>query len=618
MKTSGKPIVSMPPMSMEECKALQFEGLDFVYISGDAYVDHPSFGTAIIARVLQKNGYSVGIIAQPDWHNVDEFRRLGKPRLAFLVSSGNIDSMVNHYTASKRKRSEDAYTEGGKAGKRPDRAVIVYANRCKEAYSGVPVVIGGIEASLRRFAHYDYWDNKVRHSILYDACADLLLYGMGERSIVELADALDAGRPISEITDIRGSCYRTTQLLEGLEYELLPSYMDVARDKATYSKAFMMQFAEQDAIRGKRLVQQHEKGYLVANPPALPLSTREMDAVYALPFSRTPHPSYTGHIPALDEVEFSITSARGCFGGCNFCALTFHQGRVIQARSHDSIIREATHMTQSKRFKGYISDVGGPTANFRQPACKKQKTLGTCKDKQCIGYNKCKNLEVSHEDYIQLLNELKEIPRVKKVFVRSGVRYDYVMYDRSDEFLRTLIADHISGQLKIAPEHVSDNVLYYMNKPPHEMYERFMQRYTQLNKNQGIRQYTVPYLMSSHPGCRLEDAVQLTIFLKEHDMRPQQVQDFYPTPGTMSTCMYYTGMDPRTGERIYVPFTEQDKQMQRALMQYYLPQNFDLVRKALKLCNRDDLIGYDKNALVPPKRESNTRQKPIDKRRRNR
>lgn len=618
MKKNSKPLNNIPPMSMDECKALRLDGLDFVYICGDAYIDHPSFGSAIITRVLQHNGYSVGIIAQPDWHSVDDFRRLGKPRLAFLVSSGNLDSMVNHYTASKRKRTDDAYTEGGKAGKRPDRAVIVYANRCKEAYSGVPVIIGGLEASLRRFAHYDYWDNKVRHSILYDACADILLYGMGESSIVELADALDSGKPVSEITEIRGSCYRAAKLPEESEITLLPSYLEVAKDKSAYAKAFMMQYREQDAVLGKRLAQQHEKGYLIANPPALPLSTKQLDAVYDLPFTRRPHPNYKGHIPALDEVEFSITSARGCFGGCNFCALTFHQGRVIQPRSHESIIKEATQMTKSKRFSGYIHDVGGPTANFRKVACRKQKTAGVCKDKQCIGFKPCKNLEVSHTDYVELLEKLRQIPKVKKVFVRSGVRYDYVMYDHSDYFLKDLIAHHVSGQLKIAPEHISDTVLYYMNKPSHELYERFMQRYEQINKNLGLKQYAVPYLMSSHPGCRLEDAVQLAVYLKEHGMRPQQVQDFYPTPGTLSTCMYYTGMDPRTGEKIYVPFSEKDKQMQRALMQYFLPQNFDLVRKALELCNRGDLIGYDKNSLVPPKREREQRQKPIDKKRRTR
>lgn len=618
MKKNSKPINTLPPMSAEQSKALHPEGLDFVYICGDAYIDHPSFGAAIITRVLQHNGYSVGIIAQPDWHSVDEFRRLGKPRLAFLVSAGNLDSMVNHYSVAKHKRTEDAYSEGGKAGKRPDRAVIVYSNRCKEAYSGVPVIIGGLEASLRRFAHYDYWDNRVRHSILYDSCADLLLYGMGERSIVEMADALDSGKPIAEVTEIRGSCYRTTQLPEGLDGVMLPSYTETAKDKKTYAKAFMMQYREQDAVSGKRLIQPHEKGYLVANPPALPLSTKEMDEVYALPYTRLPHPIYKGHIPALDEVEFSLTSARGCFGGCNFCALTFHQGRVIQARSHESIIKEATEMTKSRRFAGYIHDVGGPTANFRRPACSKQKTAGVCKDLQCIGFKPCKNLQVSHADYIELLDELRRIPKVKKVFVRSGVRYDYVMYDRSDEFLKTLIANHISGQLKIAPEHVSDRVLYYMNKPPHALYERFMQRYDQINKNMGLKQYAVPYLMSSHPGCTLSDAVELAIYLKQHDMRPLQVQDFYPTPGTLSTCMYYTGIDPRTGESVYVPFSEQGKQMQRALMQYFLPRNFELVRKALKLCNRDDLIGFDKNALVPPKRESNPKQKPIDKSRRTR
>lgn len=593
----------MFPMTPADMKAANLSQLDFVYVTGDAFIDHPSFGVAIIARVLQDNGYTVGIIAQPDWHSADDFRRLGEPRLGYLVTSGNIDSMVNHYTVAKHQRSEDAYTPGGKAGKRPDRAVIVYANRCREAYRNVPIIIGGIEASLRRFAHYDYWDDRVRHSILYDACADILLYGMGENSIVEVANALRDGKNVREITDVRGSCYRVSTLDAVADYIELPSYQTVRQDKDAYAKAFMAESAEQDAIRGKRLVQAHEKGYLVANPPALPLTTAQLDHVYALPYTYLPHPSYKEHIPALDEVRFSITSARGCYGGCSFCALTFHQGRVIQARSHASILKEAERMTHERDFKGYIHDVGGPTANFRQPACEKQKTAGTCANRQCIGFSPCKNLRVSHSDYLELLQKLRALPGIKKVFVRSGIRYDYMMYDKDRSFFKELVAHHISGQLKVAPEHVSDRVLYYMNKPKHEVYERFAQAYAQMNKAAGKDQYVVPYLISSHPGCQISDAIELTQYLKKMNHHPEQVQDFYPTPGTLSTCMYYTGKDPRTMEPVYVPRSPEEKAMQRALMQWFLPRNFALVRKALQKADRDDLIGYEKECLVPPARE---------------
>lgn len=594
------PITHIPPMTRAELVQHGIEQLDFVYITGDAFIDHPSFGTAIIARVLQSRGYTVGIIAQPDWHSAEAFRALGRPRLAFLVSSGNIDSMVNHYSVAKHRRSEDAYSPGGKAGLRPDRAVIVYSNRCREAYPNVPIIIGGIEASLRRFAHYDYWDDRVRHSVLYDAGADLLSYGMGERSIVEIADHLAAGTPVKEIRSVRGTCFRVNsadELEEG--YVLLPSYTEVCASKKTYASAFMQQSGEQDAIRGKRLVQPHEKGCLVANPPALPLPQEELDAVYALPYTRKPHPIYHDHIPALDEVAFSVASVRGCFGGCSFCALTFHQGRVIQPRSHASIIDEVKRLTRDPDFKGYIHDVGGPTANFRQPACKKQLKSGTCREKQCIGYTPCKNLEVSHQDYLSLLRKLRALPKVKKVFIRSGVRYDYVMYDRDNTFLRELVEHHVSGQLKTAPEHVSDRVLRCMNKPSRELYERFEQRYMQLNKNRGKAQYIVPYLMSSHPGAELSDAIELAQFLKERNLRPQQVQDFYPTPGTLSTCMYYTGLDPRTMERVYVARSQEEKGMQRALMQYYLPKNFAVIRKALKQAGREDLIGSGRLCIVP-------------------
>ena len=597
------PIAEIPALTREELRLRGIEQPDFVYISGDAYVDHPSFGAAIIARVLQSRGYSVAMIAQPDWHSAEPFRAMGRPRLAFLVSSGNLDSMVNHYSVAKRRRTEDSYTPGGRAGSRPDRAVIVYANRCREAYPNVPIVIGGLEASLRRFAHYDYWDDRVRHSVLYDAGADLLLYGMGERSIVELADALDAGTPVREIRTISGSCYRVNSLEElSGDSVLLPSFMEVATDKKAYARAFSLQSAEQDAVTGRRLVQAHEKGFLVANPPQPPLSQAEMDAVYALPFTRKPHPVYREHIPALDEVAFSVTSSRGCFGGCSFCALTFHQGRVVQARSHGSILAEVRRLTQDPDFKGYIHDVGGPTANFRQPACKKQLTQGVCRDRQCIGYRPCGNLEVSHSDYTALLKKLRSLPGVKKVFVRSGVRYDYVMYDRDDAFLRELVAHHVSGQLKVAPEHVSERVLRCMNKPSHELYERFEQRYMALCRQKGREQYLVPYLMSSHPGAELSDAIELACFLKKKGIRPQQVQDFYPTPGTLSTCMYHTGLDPRSMQRVYVARTPEEKAMQRALMQYYLPKNFAVIRKALRRAGREDLIGAGRDCLVPPER----------------
>ena len=605
------------PTTAEELSARGIGQLDFVYIIGDAYVDHPSFGPAIISRVLESHGYTVGIISQPDWHSAEEFRRLGRPRLAFLISAGNIDSMVNHYTSAKKRRSSDAYTPGGEAGKRPDRATIVYANRVREAYRGVPVIIGGIEASLRRFAHYDYWDDKVRRSILSDSGADLLIYGMGERQIVEIADALAGGLPVEQITYVNGTCYMTNSLAQVYEYETIESYEAVARDKKAYASAFMAQYREQDAIRGKRLVQPHGDTFLVVNPPAAPLTTEELDAVYELPYARAPHPSYQKEIPALFEVKFSLTSCRGCFGACSFCALTFHQGRVISARSHASLLREAAILTQQPDFKGNIHDVGGPTANFRQPACKKQLKSGVCADRQCLGFEHCKNLMVDHGDYIALLEELSAVPGVKRVFVRSGIRYDYVMYDKSDAFLRALIKNHVSGQLKVAPEHVSDRVLRLMGKPASALYDRFVAKYMQLNRNLGKEQYIVPYFMSSHPGSDLDAAVELAEYLKRTGQRPEQVQDFYPTPGTLSTCMYYTGFDPRTGERVYVPKSASEKAMQRALMQYFMPQYRDLARKALEKAGREDLIGFGKHALVPPrmeKTETGAQEKRGDKR----
>jgi len=591
---------AFPPVSREEMRARGIDQLDFVFVSGDAYIDHPSFGAAIITRLLESRGYTVGIIAQPDWQGVEPFRVLGKPKLAYLISSGNIDSMVNHYSVSGSRRSTDAYTEEGIAGKRPDRATIVYANRCKQAYSGVPLIIGGIEASLRRFAHYDYWDNRVRHSILYDGCADILIYGMGERAIVQVADALKEGKPASEITNIPGTCVRISNADDIKGAVLLPSYTEVLKDKRKYCEAFNAQTREQDAVRGKHLLQPHEKGFVLCNPPARPLSTKELDEVYALPFTRKPHPMYRKHIPALDEVSFSVTSARGCFGNCNFCALTFHQGRVVTGRSHASILVEAEKMTWDPDFKGYIHDVGGPTANFRHPACEKQLKSGVCADRQCIGFTPCKQLDTSEDDYVALLRKMRELPRVKKVFVRSGVRYDYAMLDRDDTFLRELIEHHVSGQLKVAPEHVSDRVLKYMNKPPHAVYERFVQKYEAINKSLGMRQFLVPYLISSHPGSNIHDAIELALYLKQKNYRPEQVQDFYPTPGTASTCMYYTGLDPVTMQPVFVAKTREEKAMQRALMQCHIRKNWPLIRKALRSADREDLIGSGKNCLVPP------------------
>ncbi len=596
------------PMSMEELRARGVEQPDFVYITGDAYVDHPSFGTAIIARVLESRGYSVGVIAQPDWHGPEAFRALGRPRLAFLVSAGNMDSMVNHYTAAKKRRGEDAYTPGGEAGRRPDRAVIVYANRCREAYRGVPVLIGGIEASLRRFAHYDYWENKVRRSILSDSGADLLLYGMGERAIAEVAEALAGGLPPEQITYVPGTCFMTSSLELVYDYQLIESYEEVAADKKKYASAFLAQYREQDAMRGKRLVQPHGKGYLVANPPATPLSQEELDEVYGLPYTRAPHPSYHQPIPALSEVKFSLTSCRGCFGGCSFCALTFHQGRVVQARSHRSLLEEGALLARLPDFKGYIHDVGGPTADFRKPACKKQLKSGVCADRQCLGFERCPNLEADHADYTALLGELARLPGVKRVFVRSGIRYDYVMYDKSDEFLRALVKSHVSGRLKVAPEHVDDRVLRLMGKPPRALYDAFVARYARLNQKAGLEQFIVPYFMSSHPGSDLNAAVELALYLKRTGQRPEQVQDFYPTPGTLSTCMYYTGLDPRTMERVYVPKSAEEKAMQRALMQYFMPQYADLARKALRKAGREDLIGFGKDALLPPRDVSPARE----------
>ncbi len=598
------------PISKNDMKAQGIDRLDFIYVIGDAYVDHSSFGHAIISRILENAGYSVGIISQPDWHTCDAFKTLGEPRLAFLVSSGNIDPMVNHYTASKKLRSNDLYSPGGVMGKRPDRATVVYCNRIREAFGKkVPIIIGGIEASLRRFAHYDYWSDKVRRSILIDSGADLLIYGMGEHQIVEVADLLNCGTSISQIKNIAGTAYiedADAQLPEGSI--LIPSYDEVSSNKRLYANATAIQYEQQDAFRGMPIVQaDNEKKYVVQLPPSPPLTTAELDAVYGLPYEGTYHPSYKalGGVPAIREIEFSITSCRGCFGGCNFCTLAFHQGRTVVARSHDSIIREAEKLCKRPNFKGYIHDVGGPTANFRAPSCQKQLLNGVCKNRQCLFPTPCKNLEVSHADYLQLLRKLRKIKEVKKVFIRSGIRFDYLIEDKNEEFFHELCKHHISGQLRVAPEHISDNVLQYMGKPKNEVYEKFLRKFDVINKKSGKNQYVVPYLMSSHPGSTLRDAVKLAEYLHEKHINPEQVQDFYPTPGSISTCMYYTGLDPRTMKSVYVPKSYHEKQMQRALLQSSNPENYDLVFEALKKTNRLDLVGYGQACLIRPLKGDN-------------
>ncbi|MDA8213603.1 MAG: YgiQ family radical SAM protein [Clostridia bacterium] len=591
------------PVSREDMNLRGWHYLDILLITGDAYVDHPSFGAAIIGRLLESKGYKVGIIAQPNWQGTEDFKALGKPRLAVLITAGNLDSMVNHYTAAKKPRDKDAYSPGGRPGLRPDRATLVYAQRAREAFKDKPVIIGGIEASLRRFAHYDYWSNKVRRSVLVDSKADLLVYGMGERQVVEIADALKQGRTVGELTDIRGTAY-LRESPDGLQgCRIIPGYEEAAADKVKYAQAFMAQYEEQDPYRGKPIVQPHGDKYLVQNPPALPLSQKELDAVYSLPYRRTYHPIYSdaGGVPAIEEVEFSLTSQRGCFGSCSFCALTFHQGRIIQSRSHQSLMAEANQIVWLPNFKGYIHDVGGPTANFRNPACKKQLTRGACRDKQCLYPEPCPNIEVDHRDYVSLLRKLRQIPRVKKVFVRSGIRYDYLLADKSEEFLRELCQHHISGQLKVAPEHVSPRVLARMGKPGRKVFDRFVERYKSINKEIAKQQYLVPYFMSSHPGSTLRDAVELAEYIRDMGYNPEQVQDFIPTPGSLSTCMFYTGLDPRTMEKLHVPRTPKEKAMQRALLQYRNPKNYDLVHEALILAGREDLIGYGKHCLIKPK-----------------
>ncbi|MGI6184428.1 MAG: YgiQ family radical SAM protein [Candidatus Fimadaptatus sp.] len=586
------------PVTAQEMRARGWDEADFVYVSGDAYVDHPSFGHAIICRVLESAGYRVAMISQPDWQSEEDFKRFGAPRLGFMVSAGNIDSMVNHYTVAKRPRDRDSYSPGGEPDHRPDRATIVYCNMIRRAYPHVPIVIGGVEASLRRFAHYDYWDDRVRNSILVDSGADILSYGMGERCILEIARALEDGA--LDRRAIRGTCRMMRDIPKG--YIELPGVDEVRSDKRAYCEMYNLCAREQDPVRGRGLAQRHGDRYLVAHPPQMPLSTKELDRTFALPFTRRWHPMYDakGGIPALDEVKFSIMATRGCFGSCSFCALTFHQGRIVTARSHESVLDEARALTRMPDFKGYIHDVGGPTANFRRPACPKQLKSGTCPERQCLFPDICKAAQPDHSEFVKLLRDMRAIPGIKKVFIRSGLRYDWMLKDRDGTFLRELVEHHVSGQLKVAPEHVSPRVLAMMGKPGQPVFEEFARRYAELNRRMGKKQYLVCYFMSSHPGSELSDAVRLAEFLRDSDIRPEQVQDFYPTPGTLSTAMYYTGLDPRTMKPVYVPRSPHEKAMQRALMQYSVPGNADLVRQALRLAGRENLIGYDRKCLVRP------------------
>ena len=599
------------PVCRQDMTERQIEQMDFVYVIGDAYVDHPSFGHAIISRILDAHGYKVGIISQPDWKDEESIAIYGRPRLGFLISGGNMDSMVNHYYVSLKKRQTDAYTPGGIMGKRPDYATVVYGNLIRRKYKDVPVIIGGIEASLRRLAHYDYWSNSFKRSILLDSQADIISYGMGERSIVEIADALNSGIDIKDITYIPGTVYKTKDISgivnlsdEKYNAEILPTYDKMKAEPAEYAKSFKVQYENTDAFTGKILAEPYPNGvYVVQNPPAKPLSVQEMDDVYALAYERTYHPSYeiAGGVPAISEIKFSLISNRGCFGGCSFCALTFHQGRIIQTRSHESLIDEAKMIIQDPDFKGYIHDVGGPTANFRHPACEKQLKAGVCKNRQCLFPSPCKNLNADHSDYLSLLRKLRSIPGVKKVFIRSGIRFDYLLADSDDTFFKELVEHHISGQLKVAPEHISDTVLSKMGKPENKVYERFVKKYYQLNERLSKKQFLVPYLMSSHPGSTLKEAVELAEYLRDLGYMPEQVQDFYPTPSTISTVMYYTGIDPRTGQKVYVCRNPHEKAMQRALIQYRNPKNYDLVYEALEKAGRSDLIGFDKNCLIRPR-----------------
>ena len=590
------------PVSAREMRALGWTQPDFVYVIGDAYVDHPSFGHAIISRVLEAAGYKVAIVSQPDWRDENSVNIFGTPRLGFLVTGGNMDSMVNHYSVGKHRRKTDAYTPGGLTGKRPDYATVVYCNLIRRTHPKIPILIGGIEASLRRLAHYDYWSDKLKRSILLDSQADLLLYGMGERSIVEAADALNSGLSVHDLTFIDGTVWRTNDLSSVADALVLPSYEELKADKRRYAESFYTQYCNTDPFRAKRLVEPYGREFVVQNPPQKPLSTQEMDDVYALPYQNLPHPSYHDTVPAISEVRFSLVSNRGCFGGCSFCALTFHQGRIVQVRSHESILREAREMTKQPDFKGYIHDVGGPTANFRRPACDGQLKRGVCPTKQCLFPSPCKNLVAEHTDYIALLQALRALPGVKKVFIRSGIRFDYLLADPDPAFLKELVKYHVSGQLKVAPEHVSDQVLHYMGKPRHAVYQKFCRKYAALNEKEGLKQYLVPYLMSSHPGSTMKQAVELAEYVRDLGYMPEQVQDFYPTPSTLSTVMYYTGLDPRTMEPVYVPTDPHEKAMQRALLQYRDPKNYALVHEALEKAGRTDLIGNGEKCLIRPRK----------------
>ncbi|WP_347915952.1 YgiQ family radical SAM protein [Clostridium saudiense] len=594
------------PISREDMNERGWEQCDFIIVTGDAYVDHHSFGTAVISRVLEHAGYKVGIIAQPDWHSTEDFMKLGRPRLAFLVNAGNMDSMVNHYTVSKRVREKDLYSPGGKMGLRPDRATIVYCNKIREAYKHINICIGGVEASLRRFAHYDYWADKVRKSILTDSGADLLIYGMSEKQIVEVAHYLNEGFEAKYIRHVPGTCYLVDSLEEVYEEHIvIPSYKEVSTNKLKYCEAFKITYQEQDPIRGRTIVQDQGDKYLVVNKPEVILNREELDAVYDLPFTKEYHPIYEpmGGIPALEEVKFSIVGSRGCFGNCSFCAITFHQGRAVQSRSKESIVKEAKEMTEMKDFKGYIHDVGGPTANFRKPACNHQLTIGACKAKQCLSPGVCKNMEVDHKEFVDVLRSVRSLPKIKKVFVRSGIRYDYVMADKDDTFFKELVEHHVSGQLKVAPEHVSEQVLKYMGKPAGKTYEEFRQQFFKLTEKAGKKQYIIPYLMSSHPGSTLKEAIELAEYLRDIKYQPEQVQDFYPTPGTLSTAIFYTGLDPITLKPVYVPKTKEEKAMQRALLQFSNPKNYNLVYDALMKAGREDLIGNGPKCLIKSKEQ---------------
>ena len=593
------------PVCRQDMLDRGLQQLDFVYVCGDAYVDHPSFGSAIISRVLEAHGYSVGFICQPDWNDPSSVTIYGEPRLGFLVSSGNMDSMVNHYTVAKKRRHQDAYTPGGVIGKRPDRAVIVYGNLIRETYNHTPMIIGGIEASLLRLGHYDYWSDKVRRSILLESGADLISYGMGERSIVEIADALASGLDVRDITFIDGTVYKTRDEESIYDAIRLPDFEQIRDDREAYARSFFLQYTNSDPFQAKRLYETYDGSmFVVQNPPAKPLSQMDMDDVYALPYMRASHPSYDkdGGVPALEEIRFSLTSNRGCFGECNFCALTMHEGRIVQARSHESILEEAKTMIQDPAFKGYIHDVGGPTAEFRRPACDKQLTHGACKMKRCLFPKPCSNLVVDHSDYLKLLRELRALPKVKKVFVRSGFRFDYLMADKNREFLRELCRYHVSGQLRVAPEHISDNVLKEMGKPPVSVYNAFVDEFNKINEQLGLHQFVVPYLMSSHPGSTMKDAIALAEYIRKMGYMPEQVQDFYPTPGTVSTTMYYTGLDPLTMKPVYVERDPHRKAMQRALIQFRDPKNYELVKEALLEEHREDLIGFEKTCLIPPRK----------------